>query len=399
MFYGFNANKMSFKKAIKKVHLILGLSSGLIVLILGITGCILAFELEIRNLTEDFRFVNEEKKPLLSPSALKLIAENHLASKKALGVEYPGKGKASIVAYYDETHYELVYLNPYTGELLKHKNMNADFFRIILDGHFYLWLPHDIGQPIAASATLVFLVMMITGIILWWPKNKAARKQRFSIKWNARWRRKNYDLHNVLGFYMTWVAIFLAITGLVFGFQWFAKSLYWLTSGGETMVEHKHPVSDTTKPLSTANMADHLWNIHRTAVQENESIGVYFASLSTDPVEVVINHRPGTYYNSDFYHYDQYTGKELPATGSYAGTFREAKLADKIVRMNYDMHVGAILGLPGKLLAFFASLIAASLPVTGFLIWRGRRKTRSKISTGEFHLQSNPVNQSVRTTV
>jgi uncharacterized iron-regulated membrane protein len=42
--------------------------------------------------------------------------------------------------------------------------------------------------------------------------------------------------------------------------------------------------------------------------------------------------------------------------------------------MNYDIHVGAILGLSGKVLAFFASLIAASLPVTGFLLWRGRKK-------------------------
>ena len=42
--------------------------------------------------------------------------------------------------------------------------------------------------------------------------------------------------------------------------------------------------------------------------------------------------------------------------------------------MNYDIHVGAVLGLPGKILAFFASLIAASLPVTGFVIWWGRRK-------------------------
>ncbi len=62
---------------------------------------------------------------------------------------------------------------------------------------------------------------------------------------------------------MTWIAIFIAITGLVFGFQWFAKSLYWATSGGETMVEHTHPVSDTTKTGSFTNMADHLWNEHR----------------------------------------------------------------------------------------------------------------------------------------
>lgn len=365
---------MTFKKLTRKIHLWLGLSSGLVVLILGITGCILVFELEIRNMTESFRNVKVENKAVLPPSELKAIAEKHLTSKKALGIEYPGKDKAAVASYYDEKEYELLFMNPYSGEVLKHKNMNKDFFRIVLDGHYYLWLPNDIGQPIAASATLVFLVMMISGLILWWPKNKAAKKQRFTIKWSAGWRRKNYDLHNVLGFYMTWIAIFLAITGLVFGFQWFAKSLYLITSGGETMVEHTHPVSDTTKTASFANMADHLWQEHRSGLKENESIGVYFAGIPTDPVEIAINHKPGTYYNSDYYHYDQYTGKELPATGSYAGKFEDAPLADKIVRMNYDMHVGAILGLPGKILAFFASLIAASLPVTGFYIWLGRKK-------------------------
>ena len=370
---------MTFKKLTRNIHLWLGLSSGLVVLILGITGCILAFELEIRSLTESFRNVKVENKAVLPPSELKVIAEKHLTSKKALGIEYPGKDKAAIAAYYDEKEYELLFMNPYSGEVLKHKNMNKDFFRIVLDGHYYLWLPNDIGQPIAASATLIFLVMMISGLILWWPKNKAAKKQRFTIKWSARWRRKNYDLHNVLGFYMTWIAIFLAITGLVFGFQWFAKSLYWITSGGETMVEHTHPLSDTTKTVSFANMADHLWQEHRIGLKENESIAVYFASIPTDPVEIAVNHNPGTYYNSDYYHYDQYTGKELPATGSYAGKFEDAPLADKIVRMNYDMHVGAILGLPGKILAFFASLIAASLPVTGFYIWLGRKKKRKAV--------------------
>jgi len=371
---------MSFKKLIGKLHLWLGLASGLLVILLGITGCILAFEVEIRNMTENFRYVKVEDKAYLPPSQIKAIAEKHLVSKKALGIEYPGKGKAAVAAYYDETKYELVFINPYDGTVLKHKNMNKDFFRFILDGHFYLWLPHHIGQPILASATLVFLVMMISGLILWWPRNKAARKQRFSVKWSAKWRRKNYDLHNVLGFYMTWIAIFIAITGLVFGFQWFAKSVYWISSGGKAMVEHQHPVSDTTKLSPTYNIADKLWQQHLPQVKATESLGIYFANFNTDPVEVVVNHRPGTYYNSDFYHYDQYTGIELPATGSYAGSFKDAPVADKIVRMNYDIHVGAVLGLPGKIIAFFASLIAASLPVTGFIIWWGRRRKKRLIN-------------------
>ncbi|MBZ4044583.1 PepSY domain-containing protein [Flavobacterium hibisci] len=46
--------------------------------------------------------------------------------------------------------------------------------------------------------------------------------------------------------------------------------------------------------------------------------------------------------------------------------------------MNYDLHVGSILGFPGKVLAFIASLVSASLLVTGFLIWWGRKNKKAK---------------------
>ena len=185
-----------------------------------------------------------------------------------------------------------------------------------------------------------------------------------------------------MGFYAMWVAIFLSITGLVMGFEWFAKSLYWVSSGGQAKVKDKHPVSDTTKREVLTNTIDYLWKEHSSRVTSSESISIFFANQFTDPVEIVVNHRPETYFNSDFFHYYQYTGKLLLANGSYEGKYTDAKLADKIVRMNYDIHVGAVLGLPGKFLAFFGSLIAASLPVTGFLIWCGRKKKKKTSNKG-----------------
>jgi len=372
---------MRVKKFIGKIHLWLGFTSGLVVLFLGITGCILAFEIEIRTITDPEQFSAPENKSYLPPSFLKDQAEKHFDGKKLSSLEYPAKGRSVIASYYDADHYKLAALNPYSGKVLKVKNMNRDFFRIIINGHYYLWLPPSIGQPIVASATLIFLIMMITGVVLWWPKNKAARKQRFSIKWSARWRRVNYDLHNVFGFYMSWIAIFLAITGLVMGFEWFAKSVYWVTSAGKAMPAHEHPVSDTLAKQSGYDIADRLWIDMMPKKTEKESIAIYFPITPTDPIEIGINHRPGTYYNMDFYHFDQYTGIELPATGTYAGRFTDASVADKIKRMNYDIHVGAMLGLPGKILAFCASLIAASLPVTGFYIWWGRRKKNNAANT------------------
>jgi uncharacterized iron-regulated membrane protein len=369
------AGKSYFKRFIGFAHLWLGLISGALIVFLGITGCILAFEKEIRDVTDPYRFVEVQQKPVLPPSALIPVAEKAM-NRPALGIEYGDPGKAVAVAYYDETNYVLSFLNPYSGEVLKVKDMTRDFFRIVLDGHFYLWLPHHIGQPIVASATLVFVIMLISGIILWWPRNRAARKQRFSLKFNMSFKRLNYDMHNVLGFYASWIAIFIAITGLVWGFEWFSKSLYYATTGKE-LPPHVHPVSDTTMAQKAmVNPEDRLYTELKAMTKSGETMTIYRPTLKTDPLEGAINHRPGTYYNTDYYHYDRYTLKELPATGVYAGSFKDAAVGDKLRRMNYDIHVGAVLGLPGKILAFTASLICASLPVTGFLIWRGRRRKK-----------------------
>ena len=370
---------MTFKKTIGKLHLWLGLASGIIVCFLGITGCLLVFEKEIEKITLPEQFITAENKIYIEPSVLKTNAEKSLGNnRKIISVEYEGRDKAALAYYYNADEYFLVFLNPYNGKVLRIKNMNHDFFRIVINGHYYLWLPPKIGQPIMAGATLIFVVMLITGIILWWPKNKAARKQRFSVKWKARWRRVNYDLHNVLGFYVSLIALFIALSGLVMGFQWFAKSVYFISSGGKNMPAFPQVSSDTlgAEPVSPIASTDFILHQMAAAIQPDEAIGVEFPTTKEAAIEVSINHNEGTYYNRDNYYFDQHTGKEIKVKGVYAGSYKQASVADKIQRMNYDIHVGAIGGLPTKIMAFCGSLVAASLPVTGFLIWRGRKKKK-----------------------
>lgn len=260
----------------------------------------------------------------------------------------------------------------------------------MVNGHFYLWLPPAIGQPIVASATLIFVIMLISGLVLWWPKNRAASKQRFSVKFNAKWRRVNYDLHNVLGFYMTWILIFIAFTGLVWGFQWFAKSVYWVSSGGKAQQEFHETLSDTTAKAAFNKKVpaiDLIWEKTRKAMPGYTGIiDMHVPETDSSSIEVALNPDGDTYWKADYIFYDQYTLQELPIKHAY-GRLSQASVADKITRMNYDIHVGAVLGLPGKIIAFFASLIAASLPVTGFVIWWGRKKKRPRVKKTEQVLQ------------
>jgi uncharacterized iron-regulated membrane protein len=372
-----------FKKITGKIHLWLGLTSGLVVFIVSITGCLYAFQEEIQDATEPFRFVEVQNLAMLPPASLQDIANRALPNKHLHAVMYSGGEHAAqaIFYHYEPSYYYIVYLNPYTGEVLKVKDMDKDFFRIVLNGHYYLWLPPAIGQPVVASATLIFFVLLITGIILWWPKNKSAVKQRFNIKWNAQWRRKNYDLHNVLGFYASWIVVVIVITGLVWGFQWFASSVYW-TIGGQKSLQYQEPVSNVAlknlKEPCPMPAIDQIWYRMLNENPNAASIEVHIPETDSSSIAVNINAEHGTYWQTDYRYFDQFSLKEQHV-GHVYGRIAEATQSDKLFRMNYDIHVGAIFGLAGKVLAFLVSLVSASLPVTGVIIWWGRRKKNKKM--------------------
>ncbi|MES2799870.1 MAG: PepSY-associated TM helix domain-containing protein [Bacteroidota bacterium] len=371
---------MGLKKLIGKIHLWLGLTSGLFVFVIALTGSIYVFKDEIENATQDYRYVAYEDKEVLRPSEIVKIAEKALPSKEVHAVMYPEEGKTAKAIFYSDTdtYYYFVYINQYTGEVLKVSDENTGFFRFILNGHFYLWLPAHIGQPIVASATLIFLVMVLSGLFLWWPRAKNGRKQRFKIKWDARWRRKNYDLHNVLGFYVLTLALVFAITGLVWGFQWFSTLYYATISGGEKMEMYEEPLSKRSQEITSDLPAiDQIWLKMKDESPKGSAIEVHPPAKNNSSIAVNINPSPSTYWQTDYRYFNQYSLKELSVAHIW-GRYKETSNAQKLMRMNYDIHVGSVLGLPGKILAFLASLVIASLPITGFLIWYGRKYKSKK---------------------
>jgi uncharacterized iron-regulated membrane protein len=373
----------NFKKLIGKIHLWLGLSSGIIVFIIAITGCLYAFQEEIQNSTEEYRFVKEQEGAFLPPSKLAAIAKKELPNKLLHAVKYNEKNNAVEAEFYhyEPTYYYTIFINPYTGKVLKTVNNEEGFFPFILDGHFNLWLPHEIGQVVVSVATLIFLVLLVSGLILWYPKNKNAAKQRFWFKWKngTKWKRKNYDLHNITGFYMLIIGIIFAITGLVWGFQWFAYS-YYKVSGGEKSLLYEEPLSKINTVANViANPLDKIWSKMQKEYPQAKSIEIHPPETVASPIAANANLDKGTYWKIDYRYFDQYSLKEMNVSHLW-GRQKDAKIADKLIKMNYDIHTGAILGLPGKIFAFLTSLLIASLPISGFYIWWGRkRKSNSKL--------------------
>ena len=364
---------MMVKTVVRQIHLWLGLLSGLLVFIIAITGAIYTFQEEIQDATKDYRFTAVQQIPVKLPSELLPIAEKELPGKKVHSIQYSTASRSVEALFYSaekgNEYYYIVYLNPYSGEVLGVENVATSFFRIMLDGHMYLWLPRTIGAPVVLIATLVFLVMVISGIVLWWPKQRKNAKQRLSFQWRSSTsvKRKTWDLHAVIGFYASWVALIFIITGLVWGLPGFANGFHKAMGGEKSMLYHE-PISVKDSSNAFQDPLDLLFIKEWERRHAFKSIELHPAETDSSSIVVVTNELAGTYWKSNYRYFNQYSLKELPVTHIW-GEYKDATAADKVLRMNYDIHVGAIGGLAGKIAAFLFSLMIASLPVTGFLIW------------------------------
>jgi len=378
------ATKSVFYRVSAWLHLWLGLISGLIMTIICLCACIWVFNEEITGLLEPSTKIARENKPVILPSQLMRIADSVYPGKKPGYATYQ-QGKAIyLVSGQGRSGNNVLRIHPYTGSVISKTERKAgqtDFFRFILNGHRFLWLPVDIGRPIVNYGTLLFVIILISGLVLWWPKrwSKAARRQNFRIKWKASFKRVNYDLHNVLGFYSMLVLLAIALTGMVYGIKWYSRGLYWVTAAGQSLPEFQRLSSDSLlagKFYTPQQVMDKSWN--EIAATHPEAEGFYYSfpdtSKPASTIAITVYPTAGKYYNNRSFSFDQHTGKRLTGNPLYEKSYDEASGAVKLRRMNYDIHIGSILGLPGKIIAFFASLVGASLPVTGFLVWLGKRR-------------------------
>jgi len=382
-------SKISIKKIIGQIHLWLGLLSGLVVFILGITGCIYAFQSELKELFYADRYFVKSKG--IKPLPISVLKES---AQKAIGGEYPitflhyipetsysyrfraSKTEAEALTYNSKVIYnKMAFVDPYTAEVLFVEDTKWEFFNVVLQLHYDLLL-NNIGHQIVGWSTVIFVVMLISGLVLWWPKNKAALKQRLYFKWKltTKWKRKNYDLHNIPGFYSLTLALVISLTGLWFAFEWFRPPVKWIANGGKPVIEEKKVFSDTTRATSP-DLVDIIERNIRERNIKGEFFYMTFPEAKKAPVVVTAMHNKDNFVKRSQYFFDKNTGEELKSN-----PYGTKTSADKFGFMIYDIHVGKIIGIPGQILAFLAALIAASLPLTGIIIWIGKKgkKTDAK---------------------
>ena len=168
------------RKLFAKIHLWISLPLGILFSVICLTGAILVFE--------------NETLQLLNPSADVMSMGKHAPERKEL------------VGY--------------------------DFFHSTLRIH--RWLldapakkgERTVGKEIVGYSTLAMTIVLMSGIVIWWPRNRKVLKNRLSVTCSKGSRRFWYDSHVSIGFYATLLLLIMCLTGLVWSFTGWREAFW-----------------------------------------------------------------------------------------------------------------------------------------------------------------------------
>lgn len=369
--------KYSIRKFINDIHLWLGLGSGIILFLVCLSGTVLAFEEEIKSF-----FAGEVKVEAKSNKATVLGLTQTLKESNngfVTGVTIPSSSEDPYVFAVKkdlkERRGSQVLVDPYTASIHKIEKTGADdFMQTMFRLHRWLLLDTNVGRPIVGVATIIFLILSISGIVLWFPKKVKWKtvKQGFKIKTNANWKRINHDLHNTLGFYSCIFLVIMCITGLCWSFEGYKKGLGNLIGAEifnraapkfEVEAIADEEVISIDKAISIANETLN-YNGKLTVTFPNEASNYYVFRKTNDA-----NWSPITTDNL----YMDPTGKIM-----LVEWFNEKPLNVQFASLIKPIHTGEIYGTFSKIIYFITCLIATSLPITGTIIWLNKLKKKRK---------------------
>lgn len=285
-------------------------------------------------------------------------------------------------------------VNPYTGEVIGDasaiKNGTNDFMQVMFGLHRWLLLNEveepiikgienrKLGSWITGTATLLFLLGVISGMIIWFPNKLRGWKNGLSVKWSGNWKRINHDIHNTLGFYSCIILFLMSITGPFWSFDWYRTGWQktWGTYENPSDKKDEKPKFVSIYPITGKK----AMTIDETLVAINQvlpydgDVTINFPKDSVGTISVSKN-KVGFFAPSasDKLTLDQYSGEILEKE-----IFAEKTFSQRASASVKALHIGDVYGPFTKILYFISCLIATSLPITGVFIWINKMKKKPK---------------------
>ncbi len=368
------------RKAFFWTHLVIGILTGIVVVLLCLTGAILAFEKQ----TVDWAERDSRALPpagvttLLSPDVL-IANARQVEKDKAVNVEWPADPRMPVRIRYASQPF--VMINGWSGEVLGRgaASLRA-FFRWITQLHVGL-VGMVAGYWIVDVSNACFVFLMVSGLYLWWPRHwrwKALRSSlvmRFDVGGKAR----DWNWHNVLGFWFLLPLLIIAASGLVLSFK--PVDQWWRSFASHHLLAAAQPAA----PAAAAGPAINrpvVWNDLMTIAKQQ--FPGWHAIIFTNPkpidqqrtVGLIVNlGLPAERTKSHTLVLETASGRIVKASG-WAND-EQGNRARALARCG---HTGEILGFWGQALALLACLAGLVLVYTGCaLSWRRFFRARKPI--------------------
>lgn len=392
------------KKIFRKIHLWLSVPFGLIITLVCFSGAILVFENEVNEwFRHDLYYVETVKEsPLPMDKLLEKVATTLPDSVSVTGVSISSDPGRAYQVSLSKPRRASLYVDQYTGEV-KGKSERSGFFMFMFRMH--RWLLDSMnpgnegifwGKMIVGVSTLLLVFVLISGIVIWWPRTRKALKNSLKITATKGWRRFWYDLHVAGGMYALIFLLAMALTGLTWSFPWYRTAFYKVFG-----VEVQQRAAQGHEQKSDAQKRDTKLATHREKKREGNEVRkgersrrpennhsdmysvtspfVYWQeiydklrrqnpeykqiSISSGMASVSFN-RFGNQRASDRYSFNTDNG-EFTETSLYQHQDKSGKIRGWI----YSVHVGNWGGMFTRILTFIAALLGAALPLTGYYLW------------------------------
>nr|WP_232337111.1 PepSY domain-containing protein [Lysinibacillus timonensis] len=379
-------------KTIWRWHFYAGLIIAPFLVILAITGGIYLFQPQIdQQLYQEYYEV--------TPTGERTSADQQIATVKGL---YPG---ATVTSYRpgetDERSSEVgislqgesytVFMNPYTGEEIGKLNNNDRLTEKVEKIHGELMIG-TIGDRIVELVTCWAIVLIVTGLYLWFPRKNKGMAGVLLPRFNKGPKILRRDLHAVPAFWVTGGMLFLILTGLPWSGFWGTGFQNIVTNSGMGYPPSVWTGSAPESITKTKEIADVPWaaeNLHvpQSTVQDYKALSIdHLVQIAkregVDPSYTIYipQTKEGVYTFSAFpakaqdeitMHIDQYSGAVL---ADYR--YDHYHFMGKIIAWGITLHKGTQFGLINQLIGLLVCLGIVLTAVSGFYLWLKRKPSK-----------------------
>lgn len=364
-----------FRKIIFWLHLACGVSAGLVILMMSLTGVILTYERQILDRSiSDYHYHPEEQQSYRPLSELVNIAREYddTTTPSALTLQADKTAPVSVQLSRNRN----VYINPYTGEVLGEGRKDiSDFFRTVTAWHRWFNVQgenRDTARAVTGICNLMFLFLVCSGMYLWVPRRLKwpfVRAVLFFNNTGLTGKARDFNWHNVFGIWSAIPLLAVVATAVVFSYPW-ANNLVYQIAGeeppgrGPRGAMQQPPAGDVDRPVFGPGRLDELFKIAAAHTDSWKRISLQIPRNQTSRVSFTIDQGNGGQPHKRHQltlHKD--TGEILNwAPFSDQSTGRQVRI---IIRF---LHTGEALGIIGQTIAGLVSLTSMIMIWTGIAL-------------------------------